>query len=313
MSISDLTAYEPVIGRTIVLTGATGFVGSHLLTGLLAAGYSVIALHRRPTADDLRQEVGLTWEHLAEAATVFKRQRIDAVCHLATVYGNGMTLTEVVESNVVMPLRLLEFAIEQCCALFVSTDTFFAKPSFNYPHMRSYVESKGQFIRWAGLAAASATATNVVNARLEHVYGTGDGPQKFVPYVLRKLQANAPLPLTPGDQRRDFVHVDDVVCAYLRILASAKALPKGLSEIQIGTGESHTVRSFVETARTSCGSASMLDFGAYPYRPQEIMHSQADITALRTLGWNPVHSLKSGIHQVLEEMSTREQPPEAAQ
>jgi nucleoside-diphosphate-sugar epimerase len=212
----------------------------------------------------------------------------------------------VVESNVVMPLRLLEFAIEGCCALFVSTDTFFSKQAFNYPHMQSYIESKRQFILWAGLAAAAASATKVVNARIEHVYGPGDGPQKFVPCVLRELRANAPLALTPGDQRRDFVHVDDVVGGYLRILACAQALSTGLSEIQIGTGESHTVRTFVETARTSCGSASMLDFGAYPYRPQEIMHSQADITVLRTLGWNPVHSLTSGIRAVLDEMTTRE-------
>lgn len=198
MSISDLTARRPVIRRTIVLTGATGFVGSHLLTGLLSAGYSVVALHRRPTTDGLRREAGLTWEPLAEAATVFKRLRIEAVCHLATAYGNGMALAEVVESNVVMPLRLLEFAIEQSCALFVSTDTFFAKPGFNYSHMRSYIESKGQFIRWAGLAVASAPATKVVNARLEHVYGMGDGPQKFVPYVLRTLQANAPCHSPPA-------------------------------------------------------------------------------------------------------------------
>jgi nucleoside-diphosphate-sugar epimerase len=302
-----------MVGRTIALTGATGFVGSHLLTGLLSAGFSVVALHRRPTADGLRREAGLTWEPVTEAARVFKRQRIEAVCHLATSYGNGMALAEVVESNVVMPLRLLELAIEQSCALFVNTDTFFGKPEFNYPHMRPYIESKGQFIRWAGLAAASAPATKVVNARLEHVYGTGDGPQKFVSYVLGKLMANAPLALTPGDQRRDFVHVDDVVGAYLRILASADALPTALSEIQVGTGESHTVRTFVETARTACGSTSMLDFGAHPHRPQEIMHSQADITVLRALGWNPAHSLTSGIRAVLEEMSTRDQPPATAQ
>jgi nucleoside-diphosphate-sugar epimerase len=57
----------------------------------------------------------------------------------------------------------------------------------------------------------------------------------------------------------------------------------------------------------------MLDFGAHPHRPQEIMHSQADITVLRALGWNPAHSLTSGIRAVLEEMSTRDQPPATAQ
>jgi uncharacterized protein YbjT (DUF2867 family) len=55
-----------------MLTGATGFLGNHLLNGLLAAGYSVVALHRRSTLDGLRREAGLTWEPLAEAATVFK-------------------------------------------------------------------------------------------------------------------------------------------------------------------------------------------------------------------------------------------------
>lgn len=287
-------------GRTIALTGATGFVGRHLLLGLLATGYTVIALHRRNTTAELIQHARLTWSPLSQAAAMFARHRINATCHLATSYGTGTALAEVVTSNIVMPLQLLELAIGHGCPLFVSTDSFFAKAALDYPHMRPYIESKGQFLGWAKLAASSAPTVKVVNARLEHVYGTGDGPQKFVPHVLSKLLANELLKLTPGDQRRDFIHVTDVVTAYLAILESADLLPRGLSEVQVGTGESHTVRDFVETARSLSGSSSFLEFGAHPHREREIMRSEADTARLRTLGWRPSHSLASGIGEVLD-------------
>lgn len=288
----------------IALTGATGFVGRRLLAALLDTGKSVVALHRRSFLDNLPSHPNLTWEHLDTIKQSFASHQFDATFHLATAYGVGHSNAEVVEANITMPLRLLELATEHACPLFVSTDTFFAKPEFDYPHMQSYTLSKRQFEAWARLISENATVTKIVNARLEHVYGPGDSSKKFVPHVLEKLLAGERLALTPGDQLRDFVHVDDVVKAYLAILQGMDSLPAGFTEAQVGTGQAVTVRHFVETAQALCHSSSVIEFGAHPHRAREIMHSQADTRMLRKLGWQAHHGVTAGIDAVLKVMAT---------
>lgn len=288
----------------IALTGATGFIGRRLLAALLDNGHSVVSLHRRSFLDNMPVHPNLTWEHLDTIKQSFASHHFDATIHLATAYGVGHSNAEVVDANITMPLRLLELATEHACPLFVSTDTFFAKPEFDYSHMQSYILSKRHFEAWARLISENVTDTKIVNARLEHVYGPGDGSKKFVPHVLTKLLAGEPLGLTPGDQLRDFVYVDDVVKAYLAILRGMDALPAGFTEAQVGTGEAVTVRNFVQTAQTLCHSPSVIEFAAHPHRDREIMRSQADTRVLRELGWQAHHGLSAGIEAVLKAMAT---------
>lgn len=301
-----------MIKQTVILTGATGFIGAHLLERLLAAGHTVVPLHRRASTEGLRRHDRLFWTAVEDAAACFKQYRPDAVIHVATCYGVGVSLTELVASNVSMPLRLLELAAAQGCPLFINTDSFFSKPEFNYSYMRPYIQSKNEFMRWAVLAAEATPAIKFVSTRLEHVYGPGDGTQKFIPHVLAKLLANDTLALTPGEQLRDFVYVEDVVDAYLTILNSGKNLPAGLTEIQVGTGTVHSVRTLVEIARALCKSTSKLDFGAQPYRNREIMCSAADTVALKALGWAPRHTLASGLRATLDTMFPRNLPSSTA-
>lgn len=288
--------------QTVFLTGATGFIGGHLMDRLLADGHLVIALHRRASTERLRRHDRLFWIAVEDAEACFSRYRFDAVIHIATCYGEGVPLSHMVTTNVSMPLRLFELAVAQSCPLFINTDTFFGKPEFNYPHMRAYIQSKTNFMHWIALAAEASPAIKVVNTRLEHVYGPGDGPQKFVPHVLAKLLANETLALTPGHQLRDFVHVDDVVYAYLTILKVAENLPQGLTEIQVGTGMTHSVRNFVEMAQALCRSTSKLEFGVKQYRNSEIMCSAADTSGLSAIGWVPRHTLASGLSATLDNM-----------
>lgn len=243
----------------------------------------------------------LLWTPVAEAGDAFRRQHLEAVIHLATSYATGTALAEVVETNVVMPLGLLESAASTGCALFINTDTFFGKPEFHYAHMRPYIRSKDEFMRWGALAG-EGSSLKLVNARLEHVYGPGDGDQKFASMVLNKLTANEPIELTPGDQLRDFIHVSDVTTAYLTMLDMHEQFSTGITEIGVGTSLPHTVRKFVETAKSLAGSSSALRFGAKPHRDGEIMRSVGDISRLRTLGWQPRHDLRSGLRATLDAM-----------
>lgn len=289
--------------RTIALTGATGFIGQHLLDELLVAGHKVLALHRRASDDGLPRHERLRWVPLSGAHRAFETDQPYALVHLATCYGSTEPLSEQVESNVVMPLRLLESAVATGCTLLVNTDSYFAKPEFDYPHMRSYIDAKRSFLRCCEQVAATHPALRVVNARLEHVYGPGDGAAKFVSYLLTRLIADEDLRLSPGDQTRDFIHVRDVAAAYLAIVAAADSFPPGMTELQIGTGQSVSIREFATTAKTLSGSGSALLFGALPHRPNEIMASAAaadSLEAMAALGWAPGRSLGEGLRESLD-------------
>jgi len=142
---------------------------------------------------------------------------------------------------------------------------------------------------------------------LQHPYGPGDRPGKFVPWLIDQcLQAEQPITLTSGEQQKDFIFVDDVVAAYKLICERSAAIPAGVDVIPCGTGQAVCVREFVELVGQACGDRVPLDFGAIAQRPGEVMCSVADPEVLRALGWMPRVSLEEGIRRTVE--VTRQQP-----
>ena len=237
-----------------------------------------------------------TWLRPSELAAAAAQGPLHAVVHLATAYGHDGTLADVVESNLLLPARLLDLCRTAGCSQFINADTFFGKPQFDYPHLPAYIRAKRDLIGWAGLACAAQPRLHFSNLRLEHVYGEGDGPRKFVPDLIARLQRHQPdIALTPGDQTRDFVYVGDVAQAFACLLDHGDSLPVGVTEYEVGRGIPATLRELVETARKVTASPSRLDFGALPHRPGEIMASAADTRRLAALGWQPATALEDGL------------------
>jgi len=141
-----------------------------------------------------------------------------------------------------------------------------------------------------------------VNIRLEHMYGPGDDASKFTSWIIEQCLANVPeIKLTPGEQRRDFIYIDDVVAGYSTLLAQAGLLANGYQEVGLGSGHAGTVREFVETVHRLSKSKAELGFGALPYREHELMQSQADTRSLQAMGWRCRTALEAGIKNTIEE------------
>lgn len=286
--------------RRILLTGGTGFLGSHLLTALRANNYEVLATTRGniPSSPNRIVEKGTQWLSSKDAARTIEKYKPFAIIHLATDYGTLSPLHETLISNEAWPLQLLEAGIRAGTQIFLNTDTFFAKSNFTYPHMRPYTLSKSGFLSW-GRYAVTGTSTRFITLRLEHVYGENDNQDKFVPMLLRKLNAGLDIETTEGTQRRDFIHAADVVNAYITVLEQYTLLLPAVDEIEVGSGQSVTLRSFMELAKALSRSSSKLRFGSIPMRPHEIMESSADISILTKLGWMPQLSLEAGLLRCL--------------
>jgi nucleoside-diphosphate-sugar epimerase len=196
---------------------------------------------------------------------------------------------EIFEANTEFPLKLLDAASIANVKKFINTDTVLDK------YLNLYSLSKNHLLEW-GKFYSMRNKIQFVNMRLEHFYGLGDDESKFTTFVINKCLANSEnLELTPGEQKRDFIYVDDVVSAYMTVLNNDNKDNKWFEEYDVGTGKSITIKEFVETVWRLTNSKIKLDFGVLPYRKDEVMNSTPNIKGLIDLGWECKYSLEEGL------------------
>ena len=291
----------------ILLTGATGFLGSRLLGRLLAHGHEVVAVKRSfSDLTKIRNCVDHPSLHLfdidvADPKELFERHAVDTIIHTATEYGRGSTpLYSILDANLILPLRLAELGIQGGVKCFINSDSFFNKGANSYSNLLNYSLSKKSLLIWLEKLSIDLKVINVV---LEHIYGPGDSPSKFVESVIRRIGMEfvPDIALTHGHQRRDFVFLDDVVDAYIKLADYGRTQDFRFETFELGTGEATQVRDFVSLVKELSDSPTELRFGSIAYRPDEIMFSAADNSRLERLGWRPTVSVRDGITRILSE------------
>jgi nucleoside-diphosphate-sugar epimerase len=284
---------------TVLLTGATGFLGSKLLHSLVERGEQVAILVRAESSLEriasVRDRIAVYSLGEMPLERIFDSNRFDTIIHCATNYGRGQTdPLDILEANLILPLRLLQQACLSGVRCFVNTDTILDK------QVSHYALAKGQFREWLETFQSSFVCINVA---LEHFYGAGDDPTKFVSFIVRQMLAGAErIELTAGEQKRDFIHIDDVVSAFMAILDGHAAGKNGYYDYQVGSGTTVPIRQFVETVRRIASAGrTFLDFGALPYREHEVMETAVDVSRLHALGWSPVIMLQDGLARMIAE------------
>lgn len=280
------------------MTGGTSFLGSHLLRGLVKRGYLVYCLRRASSNLDRIIDIAskVTWVDLETTVfnNFFTAHQVDYVLHCATNYGRGQIdpgLT--IETNLAMPLKLLHAAAVNDVKVFINTDTILDKGVSNYSL------SKKQFADW--LESYSDKIIGI-NMALEHFYGPGDDPSKFATHIIQSfLRGDKSIELTEGKQKRDFIYIDDVTRAFMTLFENVATFKNRYYQFEVGTTHPVEIRKFVEIAKEVSGNQkTCLNFGAIPYRKNEIMTSNVDITGLSALGWKPEVSLNDGLKRTIE-------------
>jgi nucleoside-diphosphate-sugar epimerase len=283
----------------ILLTGATGFLGSHLLKRLIEAGADVVILVRETSNKErIKKLEGFSTftinKQLSNIHELFELYSIDTIIHVATEYGRNLPFSSVLESNVLFPIKLIESADKNKLNLFVNTDSFFSKFQ-DYIYLREYIMSKKIFKEYL----KSLSDMRVFNLQLEHIYGEFDSNTKFITSLMERMFINEKsIELTEGSQKRDFIYVSDVVDAYMVVLANVQVLGRYV-EFEVGTGTSMAVKDFVSKIHHITGSKSDLLFGALPSKVNEIQDSKANNLNLRNLGWNVKFTAETAIKKTV--------------
>ena len=285
--------------KTILLTGATGYLGGYLSENFLNKGFKIIALALNKNEQYKFQDNILTKVYYLDKTTVkeiFDNENVDVVIHTATLYGRRQEhLTSMEKVNVEFPLEVLNEAINHNVKIFVNTSTILNK------NINPYTLTKNHFEDWLSLYSDKIKC---INLKLDHFYGPNDKPIKFIAWIIQELKNNVEkIDLTEGIQTRDFIYIDDVVSAFDIVIEKEKNIPNGkLNTFEVGTNNKTTIKEMVTTIKEKLGNTkTKLNFGAIPYRKNEILDYQVDTTGLHLLGWKPEYlSVRKGIQKLLE-------------
>lgn len=303
---------------SILVTGAAGFLGAHLVRHLRARGQPVWALVR-PQSDlwrlaDLLPGLSLAPVDLADrpALAAWLEWVRPTVClHLAWVATPGRYRTASENLTCLQAsLILAEELVRVGCRRLVGVGTGLEygaggwlredrppAPGCLYAVCKAALA--GVLQRWG-----AQTGLQVAWARLFWLYGPQEDPRRLVPQIVTGLVTGQPVALGRGERARDFLHVADAAAALWAVAESSLTGP-----VNIGSGQPVTVRQVAETIGHLTGRGQLVHFGARPEPPDEPPSMWADITRLRTTGWRPRYSLVEGLRQTVAWWTERLQRP----
>lgn len=132
----------------------------------------------------------------------------------------------------------------------------------------------------------------VMVVRPGNLFGPGQNKSKFIPYVIEQLKKGEPLNVSPCEQKRDFIYVDDFANAIHGLLDNSE---KCVGEIvNVSSGSSVSLKEIIEFYKTELHSTSEIHYGALPYRKNEAMDLRCNIGKLYSI-IQPQYSLKKSL------------------
>lgn len=316
--------------RAVLVTGASGFIGSHLTRLLVGRGAEVHAVTSSVSSiwpdrlRDLRDRVRLHEANLTDRTAMHRLARDvrpSIVFHLGAYTHVGKSwarIDECVQTNVQGTVNLLQALDAVGYDRFVNVGTSEIYGAIDVPfheddHPRPvspYAVSKHAAEQFCRLGHSSY-GWPIVRVRPFNAYGPAQSPDRIVPEVVVRGLLGQPLPMTSGDQTREFNHVEDLAEG---LLAAGTAEGVDGQLINLGGGQEVAIRDLASRILALAGSEVVPDFGALPERPVEIRRMRADASrARRLLGWQPRQDLDTGLARTIEwyrdELASRPDSP----
>jgi nucleoside-diphosphate-sugar epimerase len=291
--------------RRIVVTGASGFVGHHAAAVLARAGHEVVALGRNPLplAQVRWQPCDLLAPGAAEA--ILRDLRPDLFLHLAWTTEHVRFWTD--PANATWADRSLDLARAVIAAgatrlCMVGTCFEYAFDGTDCDESRTALSASTPYgaaknaCRAEVAALARASGVSFAWARLFHLYGPHEHPQRLVASISRALTAGEPAPMSNGRVWRDFMDARDAGAG-----VAALALSQVEGPVNVATGEAVQIVTIARTLAELAGRPDLLRIGALPDREGEPERIVAKVARLRDeVGFQPARDLRTGLTEALD-------------
>lgn len=293
-ALLDSAAALPFAGQRVLLTGASGFLGWQVARQGLAAGVEVHCLGRSPGPEGTQHHAAdlVSREEVRRTVAASRPHHVIHCAAPGVAYGS----TALADMLAVAVLGT-EALLGACASLEERPRVVLLGSGFEYSTAdRAVAEDWPIVPAGSHYGAAKAAAAAVAGAfadrlamtllRPFHIYGAGEAERRLGPFLIAEAVAGRPVELTPCEQQRDFLHVDDCAAMVWAALAAADPTP-GLEICNLGSGQPIALRTFVEMLGTELaaqGVSAQCRIGALPYRAAEPMISLPDLSRWREKG-----------------------------
>lgn len=301
-----------IAGARVLVTGAPGFIGSHLTRRLVELGAEVHALTSSVSSVyptrliDVRDRITLHEANLTDRSAMealVERSRPEVVFHLGAYTHVGKSwqrVDECIQANVQGTVNLLQALAGTGYRRFVYTGTSEIYGDIAVPFREDasvnpispYSVSKYAGERYCRMFH-QGLGWPIVMLRPFNAYGPAQSPDRVIPEIIVRALRGQELRMTMGRQTREFNYVEDLAEGFV---AAGVASGVDGEVINLGCGNDVSIRDVATTVLDALGNPITPQFGALPERPTEIWHMYSDNTKARELlGWEPRHSLEEGL------------------
>lgn len=293
--------------KKILITGATGYIGSHVAKKLIEKGYQVCALirqasdiHKYPLPSSVTYAVhdGTT----ASIVEIFREQKPDCVIHLAARFiaeHQSSQVETLLEDNIVYSTNIFEGMKVSGCPYIINTTS-------------SWEHYQGQTYNPVCLYAATKRAvTDILKYYCEtgqitattlciyDTYGPNDRRGKLIGKFFEIAESGAVLPMSEGQQHINYVFIDDVVEAYIHSVGQIEQQTEHMRTYYLRSEETYTLRELSLIFEKAVHKHLHIEWGKRPYRAREVMEVYSG--GERLPGWEAHVSLEEGLRRIAEE------------
>lgn len=295
---------------TVVVTGATGFIGTHLVDQLLKEKIQVVAVVRENSAGISRlpvhpalHMVKVDFSDIAGWYEKIVSFRPNIFYHLAwSGVGNRERNSLEQIRNIQHSIDTLLLAKKLGCSKWVG-----AGSQAEYGPLNRKINEGDNTNPTTMYGASKLAVCNLVNLigtqlgiqtvwlRIFSTYGPGDHSGWMLIDLINNLLIGQSPKLTEGKQIWDYLHVSDAANG---IMVAGTSQASGI--YNLGSGVGQPLRDFIEVVHKKINPNIPIQFGAIPYRPDQVMHLEADISKfIRDTGWKPQVSFDEGIKETI--------------
>lgn len=290
----------------ILLTGGTGFVGSHLLEKLLNLNKNVILL-KRSFSDTWRVNKfmgngNLIVKNIDEESVneIFNQYAIIGIFHLASISQrelNSDIISKIIDSNIKFPTQLLENSIDNNVKFFINTGSVYEYELNNPPISEKtkikpfnlYASTKTAFEDILKFYSANYDL-NCSTLKLFTPYGPKDNENKITPYLIISSIKKEKIHIKSPNKTLDLIYIDDVIDSYITVMNNISKFYE-YDSFNIGTGVGTRIKDLLEIIESNLGKNKNVTYGNL--EDDQVWCSNKKIN--KKLGWTPKIKIEDGI------------------
>lgn len=286
----------------ILITGSTGFIGKNIIPriyNIITNNIAIIIRNEQKTKELFKDYKNITIinQNDIDCKAKIKKFNPTIVIHLAsylTSKRDEKTINDLIDVNIKLGTHLLNALQETDVKYFINVGTS-SEYLYNDDRLISsnlYASTKTAF-REIIAYYQSILKFKWINVIPYTIYGGQDTQKKIIDLIIESTYSNEPIKMSKGEQILDFIHIEDVINFFIKLVKDIELIKNDFTQIELGTGKGTSIKNVANIVEQVFNKKCNIEWGAIPYREKDIMKSIADNNII--IDWKPKVGLNDGI------------------